>query len=476
MSAETESAVARAPEAWNPRFHVIGDRNWINDPNGPIQHRGVHHLFYQANPKEPFWGPPAWGHVTSTDLVTWTRHPPALRPGPGTADADGCWSGCTRIVDGRPAIYYTGVVGEDDQRVESVCRAWGSEDLLRWEKDPANPLIAGPPDSGSGLHRDPFLWQDADGWHMLLGSGTSRGERHGQIVRYDSVDATDWRYGGVFFEAPRFEGGLDLGEHWECPQLLLDGDAAALILSCQAPMSVRPLMHAVTFCGALREGRFEGGLAGRLDFGDVFYAPALSRDEAGRDLLWGWAQERLGLDAQGALSHAGALTLPRQATLRRGTLVLRPVPELDGLRAGPLAPAGPPRGGMVAEPQMELVAVLEGTGGAGGWALSCDDPADLRVEVLVDFDDHRLRIAVADGTGERRSLEAPLERRERHALRVFVDGSLLEVFADDGDAALTTRSYPAPGSWSRVELVRSGRVQATEAGTWRARAELLAAG
>ena len=88
-------------------------------------------------------------------------------------------------MDGRPVIYYTGVIGDSDQRVESVCRAFGSDDLLRWEKDPDNPLIAGPPlGLGSGYHRDPFLWRDEQGWQLILGSGTTGQDRHGQVLRY----------------------------------------------------------------------------------------------------------------------------------------------------------------------------------------------------------------------------------------------------------------------------------------------------
>ena len=113
------------------------------------------------------------------------------------------------------------------------------------------------------------------------------------MLRYDSPDASAWRYGGVFFDAPRSVDGLDLGEVWECPQLLRSGDGAVLVVSCQAPEAAWPLMHAVAFVGAVREGRFEGALAGRLDHGDVFYAPALMTDAAGRVLVWGWAQERL---------------------------------------------------------------------------------------------------------------------------------------------------------------------------------------
>jgi beta-fructofuranosidase len=451
-----------APALWRPRFHVTGERNWINDPNGPLQHRGVYHLFFQAHAERPFWGPPAWGHLTSTDLVRWTRRPDALAPTAGTADADGCWSGCTRLVDGRPAIYYTGVVGDDEQRVESVCRAWASDDeLLTWEKDAANPIVAGPPPAlGSGYHRDPFLWRDGAGWHMLLGSGGT----HGRVLRYDSPDATRWRYGGVFFERPRFDGGLDLGRHWECPQLLRFDDAAVLVVSCQVPDGERPLMHAVNFTGTIRDGRFEGRLGGRLDFGDVFYAPAAFEDEAGRHLVWGWAQERLSAPRQATLSHAGALTLPRQLTLEGGRLLARPAPEVDALRAAPLAAGS-------AAPQMELAATVRGASGAGGWELTAGGDPDLRGEFLVDLDERRLTVSIADGAGEPRRFHAPLPAGGEHALRVFVDGSLIEVFA--GDAAVTTRAYLDSGAWSRARPVSAGGARTSATSAWRLRSDVI---
>jgi beta-fructofuranosidase len=440
-------------DAWRPRFHVTGTRNWINDPNGPIQHAGTYHLFYQANPEAPFWGPPAWGHVTSTDLVTWTRQPVALVPEPFTPDADGCWSGCARIVDGRPAIYYTGVVGEDEARVESVCRAWGSDDLLAWEKDAANPLVPGPPEAlRSGYHRDPFLWRDGDGWHMLLGGGTTTGERHGQVLRYDSPDATRWTYGGIFFSAPRLAGGLDLGEQWECPQLLIDGDAAALVLSCQASGAAKPLLYAVAFTGVVRDGVFAGELDGKLDHGDVLYAPALFADESERDLLWGWAQERVGADRQSTLSHAGALSLPRDIRLEGGRVRTNPVPELASLRREPLELDDP---GLQVPAQCELSATF--AVGAGPSGLTLLGPGG-EAAVTIAFEGSELRVTVDDG-GPRRRLVAPLEASGPHTLRVFADGSLLEVFADGGPS-LTTRAYPPSGAWERVRLATGDRASA----------------
>ena len=110
---------------------------------------------------------------------------------------------------------------------------------------------------------------------MLLATGV-------QILRYDAPDATAWRCGGVFFAAP----GLDHGAPWECPQLLFDGEAAALVVSCQDAASAWPRMHAVAFVGAVRDGRFDGTLDGRLDHGDVFYAPAVTAGAPGGELLW----------------------------------------------------------------------------------------------------------------------------------------------------------------------------------------------
>ncbi|MEA2255042.1 MAG: beta-fructofuranosidase [Solirubrobacteraceae bacterium] len=463
------TVASRAPDDWRPRFHVTGERNWINDPNGPIQHAGVYHLFHQANPERPFWGRPAWGHVTSTDLVTWTRRRPALVPEQGGPDADGCWSGCTRIVDGRPAIYYTGVVGEDEARVESVCRAWGSEDLLSWERDAGNPLVAGPwLQLGSGYHRDPFLWRDGDGWHLLLGSGTTTGERHGQVLRYDSPDATDWTYGGVFFARPRSMGALDLGEHWECPQLLLEGDRAALILSCQVPGAEQPLMHCVAFVGRVREGRFEGELAGRIDHGDVFYAPAIFRDESGRDLMVGWAQEHLDAERHATLSHAGALTLPRELALQDGALRTRPVPEIQGLRREALDA----QGAFAIPPQVELAATMAGGGGRAGWRLLAGG-GEPRASVEVDLDRRELAVAVDDGAGDPRSFAAPLAGDGPHELRVLLDGSLLEAFAGDA-CAITTRVYARSGVCTAAHAQSSGDARLHGSRAWRLASDAIA--
>ena len=451
-----EPGVPSIPDGWRPRYHVTGERNWINDPNGPIHLGGVYHLFYQANPLGWTWGTMVWGHASSRDLVTWERHPLALTPGDSGPDADGCWSGCAREVGGRPAIYYTGTRGVDDQRVESICRAWGSDDLLQWTKDPANPLVEGPPpELDGGFHRDPFLWRDAGGWHLLLGSGTTTGDRHGRVLRYDSPDATAWTYGGVFFEGPRWEDGLDLGEQWECPQLVVDGDTVLLLVSCQTPAHDQPLLHAVWFGGTIRDGRFQGSFGGLVDDGDVLYAPAVCTDQSGRVLLWGWAQESAPLEQVRGFSHVGALSLPREVAVDGGRLAVRPATELERLRTERLRPLpaadGDGRGlALPARPQLELVASFGGPGGQASWTLTGGPPGAPGATVVADLDRGQVRVT-GTTAGRHRAPVATLRPRDRHRLRVFLDGSLLEVFADD-ELALTTRAYAPGGVWEAARF------------------------
>ena len=68
-----------------PQYHFMPQANWMNDPNGLIQWKGVYHLFYQYNPVGLGFHSMHWGHATSRDLVHWTHLPIALAPTPGWA-------------------------------------------------------------------------------------------------------------------------------------------------------------------------------------------------------------------------------------------------------------------------------------------------------------------------------------------------------------------------------------------------------
>ena len=39
-----------------PAYHFSPAKNWMNDPNGLVFHKGVYHLFFQYNPLGNVWG------------------------------------------------------------------------------------------------------------------------------------------------------------------------------------------------------------------------------------------------------------------------------------------------------------------------------------------------------------------------------------------------------------------------------------
>jgi hypothetical protein len=150
-----------------PAYHFLPPMNWMNDPNGLIQWKGLYHLFYQHNPLEAKWGPMHWGHATSTDLLHWEHQPIALKPEANSPDEDGCWSGVTVVHEELPVVVYSG-----NSRVgQRCCLATSSDDLITLQKDARSPVI---PDLPHGYdidqYRDHCLWQEGDVWQQLIGA------------------------------------------------------------------------------------------------------------------------------------------------------------------------------------------------------------------------------------------------------------------------------------------------------------------
>ena len=113
---------------------------WTNDPNGPFEYRGVHHMFYQSRGSATVWSRgdtvsgcavvvfariyatnrcvQYWGHVAG-NLSHWHCMPPAIAPGIDYSDgsktpydAGGIFTGSVTVVDGVPIATYPGEGGD----------------------------------------------------------------------------------------------------------------------------------------------------------------------------------------------------------------------------------------------------------------------------------------------------------------------------------------------------------------------------
>ena len=459
----TDQTPATSPQddPHRPRYHFLPEANWLNDPNGLIQWGGEYHMFYQYNPNGPFHGTIHWGHAASTDLVRWRHLPVALAPSPGGPDQDGVWSGCAVDDDGTPTLIYSGNRGGGQR----ACLATSADGMLTWQKYPGNPVIAEPP---AGLEliatRDHSVWREGGAWHQLMGSGIVG--QGGTALLYRSADLREWEYlhplliGDRQRHEPIWTGGM-----WECPDFFALGDKHALIVSV---WDNDVLYYSAAMVGSYRDGRLTPEVEHKLDYGDRhFYAPQSFTDAQGRRIIFGWLHEGRSREAQIASGWSGAMSLPRVLSLGpSGQVCMNPAPELAALRgehthgeaidmlAGQQV-ALPGVGGDTLELLVELAPAREGFCGV---LVRCSP--DGHEQTRIGYDAARQQLVVEraqaslDPTVDRTPHVAPLALGSGEALRlrIFLDRSVLEVFANER-IAITSRIYPTLAGSTGVALL-----------------------
>ncbi|WP_396611456.1 GH32 C-terminal domain-containing protein [Haloferax sp. S1W] len=450
-----------------PRYHFAGPAHWVNDPNGLIQYRGTYHLFYQYNPGGPFHGTIHWGHAVSDDLVNWRDEPVALAPDVDGPDRDGCWSGCAVVDDeGMPTILYTG--GRDHHQLP--CLATSDDPMLRtWDKHDDNPIIDTAPadidilgtDDWAAEFRDHAVWKDGDGWYQLVGSAISH--EGGVALLYRSSDLREWEFVG-----PLLAGTEGHGTVWECPELLAFNDYDVLHVSNYD--DVRYFVgHA-----DLATPTFDVESEGLLDYGD-FYAPQSTVDDRGRTLTWGWIKETRGVESQWEAGWSGLMSLPRELTVdETGTLRQRPASELTSLRDRHLTVDDC---SLADGDRTELD--LSGNAFELVFDVAVDDTATFELGLFesparsertaVRYDGERVTVDRKESSHrhdvDRDSRSMPVEGTSL-SLRVFVDCSVVELFANDR-RVLTTRVYPSRADADGVSLAASGGdVAVTQFDAW----------
>lgn len=362
-----------------PTFHIMPIRGWINDPNGPIVHRGLSHIYFQHVSDAPNWDwGISWGHAVSKNLVHWKREPLALTPKPRGPDTSGCWSGSVTLNNADAAAVYTGVrlkgaaydgpqtrdyaPGEPMIETVLISRCQDSDGSLS-KFEHGKVLIAEPPDlPGVTLEgwRDPFIYRRGDAtnkWMMLLGSGYKRdGAKNGCVMLYtaESLDGP-WAYEGIIAEGDR-----TLGRVWECPLMVQlvpgdeqngashlrdfhithsdeDGHSGRHLLVVGAYQSTEqnaawewdPVMYML---GDFNGRNFDSStLPHRFDLGEAPYAPNVVIDGQGRVIVWIWLRDVL---PEGLVppNYLGCLGVPRLVTLVSGRAHQQPLPELAELR------------------------------------------------------------------------------------------------------------------------------------------------
>ena len=436
-----------ASDPLRPQYHLLPSHNWMNDPNGPVYFGGRYHMFHQYNPRGATWGNMHWAHATSLDMIHWQHEPIALAPTPGGPDSDGVFSGSAVLDTGKPTVIYTAVApptsavdatlrdGVHTWR-ETQCLAVAQDDELRTWKKLSQPVIATPP---AGLDvtgfRDPALWREGEDWMLVLGSG-ARG-KGGMILLYISRDLRLWTYLHPLIEGSTSKSTsvnpVDTGEMWECPDFFPLGNKHVLLISTMGKVRWK--------VGTYANQRFTAEKEGVVDWGS-YYAAKTMLDADGRRILWGWIPETRPNADLIAAGWAGAMSLPRVLSLSsQNELQTEVAPVAGKLRVDAA-------GSIDAVRIKDLAAEIE---------MHLDPKADaFKLRLYSDAGDF-VTISCSPKSGSRElrvnTIAAPLPGPAGSPVRlhIFLDGSVLEVFANE-TVSLTARVYQIPSGPLRLKL------------------------
>ena len=172
------------------------------------------------------------GHAVSTDLRDWDVSGTVLRPGPaGSWESMATWTGSVIEHAGVWHLFYTGTRATDSGVEQRIALAT-STDLLTWTRHPANPVIELDPRWYERVEddawRDPWLLRDpgGDGFHALITARATTGEpdARGVIGHAWSADLLHWEVRPPLSEPGEFG-------HMEVPQVEVVEGTPVLLFS-----------------------------------------------------------------------------------------------------------------------------------------------------------------------------------------------------------------------------------------------------
>lgn len=447
-------------EKHRPLFHHTPVYGWMNDPNGMVYKDGEWHLFYQWNPYGSKWQNMTWGHSVSRDLIHWIPLEPALEP-----DALGSIFSGSAAIDhantagfGRDAIVamYTSA---GHSQMQSIAHSTDGGRTFRTYE--GNPVIIMETEA-----RDPkIFWNDKTWeWNMALAHALEH-----EVLLFHSPDLKHWRPMSAVGNVGA-TGGV-----WECPDLFELEDSATGEKKWVLLVNINP---GGPFGGSATQ-YFVGDFNGKtfipdtdadgntptrwMDYGKDFYATVTwNGAPSNRRVALGWMSNWEYADQVPTRQFRSANSLPRDLSLFTAPdgltyLSSAPSPELLGLRGKAVSNASRFRtskqGKTFALPRKnegicEITLDIDGSEGSIT-TLTLANGMGEKVDITYNATDHTLAFdrTHAQFAGFSNQFptvtEAPTFETDGHlSLRIYVDKSSIEVFANDGRATMTNLVFP----------------------------------
>ncbi len=457
----TDSIDVTNTEKFRPAYHHTPEYGWMNDPNGMFYKDGKWHLYYQWNPYGSKWQNMTWGHSTSDDLINWEHHPAAILP-----------NGLGSVFSGSSAVDVDNSAGLGKDAVVAMYTSAGASQTqsLAYSHDngetftiyPGNPVIT--LDSEA---RDPNMFWNPETqlWTLVLAHALDR-----EMLIFTSPDMKEWTLRSSFGKGLGAQGGV-----WECPDLLeltVEGtDKKKWLLICNinpgGPFGGSGIQY---FTGDFDGKTFtvdtdaDGSVPTKwLDYGKDNYALVTwSNAPDGRRPAIGWMSNWQYAAEVPTRQFRSANTLPIDLSLFEGNdgriyAAMIPAAELTALRGkttvnqksvsigkGGKSFMLPADNDGVCELEMNIdpgsaaSVSLTFSNDKGEKVVMIYDPKadtlsfDRRESGIVDFSEDFPAVTTAPTHTEGGML----------ALRIFIDRSSFEVFANGGKGVMTNLVFP----------------------------------
>ena len=435
-------------DPFRPVFHFVIPEGvgMPFDPNGAIYWKGRYHLFFIFQDDRTGRKDHHWGHVSSTDLFHWRFHETNL--------VGGMFSGnCFVNNDGVPTMCYH-QVGQGNAMAVAI-----DDELNEWKKLDTNPITPETKngDEHHGKYRswDPFGWVENDTYYAIFGG------KRPSIAKCDTMGG-DWEYCGDLMG--NTVGDISINEDVSCADFFIIGDQHMLLC-------ISHRLGARYYLGDWKNEQFHPDFHENMSWVDnSFFAPESLLDDKGRRIMWAWIFDTPGFGTRKDFGWSGTMSLPRVLTLDKDGKLLMNVPEeIQNLRYN-----GRKKKDITVKSDSDVL--LEGISGnslelaiemdskkAGQFGVKVCCSPDGQEETLVYYDANEKKLKI-DTTrsglkDSPKTIEGgpfELKKNELLNLRVFVDKSVVEVFANGGRQAVMRRIYPSRDDSVGVRMFSKG--------------------
>ena len=460
-------------DPYRPTYHfaVPDDNGEPGDPNGAFYADGIYHLMYLY--KNSDTNAFHWGHITSTDLLHWRHHKDALT---GYNGDGGCFSGGAFVDDDKRAYLtfwkFKAIDGSDNSGIAMAYADPPYEDWHRIEPIAVNASRWGVLDlerDGEILHlgnADPSnIWKIDNTYYMQLGNIVvldefGRAENSEEKYKgdwtelYKSKDLKNWEYVDRFYQNPHLDEDYpDATEDDMCPSFLplYDKKEGGEFTGKYLQLFIAHNKGAQYYIGELQGEKFIPESHGRMSYEDpTFFAPEALVDDKNRHIMWAWLRDYI-LDDFNTYGWTGVYSFPRVLWLENGILKMAPADELDNLQYNKVIPE------IMEDNTVSLnkgqtyrlkATIKPNSVGNIGFSLKIDSESGESTDIYYDSINNKLVFESENKGAEswlkmkkREEMPFTLNESENLELDIFVDKSVVEVYANERQA-ICRRTYP----------------------------------